>query len=69
MDGKWKTGTQTLLGKHEGKRPATRPKIKWENNIIWNLKEIDYEFDWKTLSQVRVTWRAYILAVMNLRIP
>ena len=46
-----------------------RPKIKWEDNIIWDLKEVDYEGDWKTLAQDRVTWSAYILAAMNLRVP
>ena len=31
-------------------------------------KEVDYECDWKTLEQHKVTWRAYVLAVMNLRV-
>ena len=58
-----------LLGKPESKRPRGRPKIRWENNIIWDLKEVEYESDWKTLAQDRVTCRAYVLAAINPQIP
>ena len=58
-----------LVGKPEGKRPRGRPKMRWEDNIIRDLKEVGYEGDWKALSQDRVTWRAYVLAAMNLRVP
>ena len=37
-----------LIGKPEGIRPRGRPNIRWENNIIRDLKEVDYESDWKT---------------------
>ena len=56
-------------GKPEGKRPRDRPKIMWEDNIIWNLKEVDYESVWKTVVQDRVTWCAYVLAAINLQVP
>ena len=58
-----------FLGKPEGKCPCGRLKIRWEDNIICDLKEEDYEGDWKTLSQNRVTWRSYVLVTMNLQIP
>ena len=45
---------ELLLGKPEDKRPRGGPKIRWEDNIIWNLKKVDYEGDWKTLAQERV---------------
>ena len=32
-----------LLGKSEGTRPCGRPKIRWEDNMIRDLKEVDYE--------------------------
>ena len=38
-----------FLGKPEEIRPRGRPKIRWEDNIIRDLKEVDYEGDWKTL--------------------
>ena len=34
-----------LLGKPEGKRSRGRPKMRLEDNITSNLKEIDYEND------------------------
>ena len=58
-----------LLGEPEGNGPHDRPKMRWENNIIWNLKEVGYEGDWKALAKGRVTWRTYVLAAMNLRVP
>ena len=57
-----------LLGKPEDKRLHGWPKIRWEDNSIRNLKEIDYEGDWKTLAQNKVTWRGYVLVAMNLRV-
>ena len=50
-----------LLRKPEGKRPRGRPKIRWEDNIVRDLKEVDYEGNWKILAQDRVKWRAYAL--------
>ena len=60
---------ELLLGKAERKRLCCRPKIRLEDNTIWDLEEIDYEGDWRTLAQDRVTWHAYVLAAMNLRDP
>ena len=58
-----------LLGKPEGKCPCGRPTIRWKDNIIRDLKEVDCVGDWKTLAQDRMTWRVYVLAAMNLRVP
>ena len=58
-----------LLGKLKGKCPHGKPKIRREDNFIWDLKEVDYEGGWKTLAQDRVTWHAYVLAAMNLWVP
>ena len=33
------------LEKAEEKRPCGRPKMIWEANIIWDLKEVGYESD------------------------
>ena len=40
----------------------------WDDNIIGELKEVDYEGDWKILCSGWVTWRSYVLAAMNLRV-
>ena len=55
-----------LLGKPEDKRPCGGLKIRWEDNIIRDLKEVKYEGDWKTLTKDRETWHAYVLVAMNL---
>ena len=52
-----------LLGKPEAKCPRGRPKIRWKDNIIRYLKEVDYEGDWKTLAQDSD------MAAMNLGVP
>ena len=64
-----KEGHKILEGKPEETRSCGRPKIRWNDNIIRDLKEINYEGDVKTLAQDRVIWRAYVLASMNLPVP
>ena len=43
--GDGKRADNFLLGKPEGKGPHGRLKIRWEDNINRDLKEIDYEGD------------------------
>ena len=53
--GAWKL----LVGKPEGKCPVGRPRMRWENNINHDLREIDYTGDdWKSLAEDREVWRA-----------
>ncbi|PSN49677.1 hypothetical protein C0J52_22830 [Blattella germanica] len=50
-----------------GKRLVGRPRMKWENNINHDLREVDYTGDdWKTLAQDMDVWRAYVRTPMNL---
>jgi len=59
-----------LLGKPEGKRPLGRPKYRWEDNIKMDLQEVGCgSVDWIELAQDRDRWRAFVNAVMNLRVP
>ena len=39
--GAWKL----LVGKPVGKRPVGRPRMRWENNINHDLREVDYTGD------------------------
>ena len=69
MHGRCKKADKIVLGKPEGTRPRGGSKIRWENNIIRDLKELDYEDVWKTLAQDRRIWRAYVLATLNFWVP
>ena len=51
---------RVLVGKPEGKRPLGRPRRRWE---------VDCDpGDWIAHAEDRGQWRAYVRAVMNLRI-
>ena len=59
-----------LVGKPEGKKPLGRTRCRWENNIKLDLQEVGCgDMDWIELAQDRDSWRALMIAVMNLRIP
>ena len=63
--GDWRREHKFLLGKPDGKRPRGRSKINWEDNIIWDLKEVDYDDNWKILAQDNVIWCASVLAAFG----
>ena len=59
-----------LVGNPEGKRFLGRPRHRWEDNIKMDLSEMDDDpGDWLHLAKDRDQWRAYVRAVMNLRVP
>jgi len=57
-----------LVGRPERKRPLGRPRVWWKDNIKIDFSEnrIDVA-NWIHMAQVRVRWRAFINAIMNLR--
>jgi hypothetical protein len=56
--------------KTEGKRPAGRPRLRWEDNVKMNLNGIGWGGrDWIHLTQDRDQWRALVNTVMNHRVP
>jgi len=58
------------LGKPEGRRLLGRPRRKWEDNIKLDLQERRCgSMDWIELAQDSDTWRALVIASMNLRVP
>ena len=61
---------RVLVGKPEGKRPLGSPRRRWEDNIKMDLREVVCDpGDWMALAEDRDQWRAYLRAVMNLRVP
>ncbi|KAJ4449139.1 hypothetical protein ANN_00534 [Periplaneta americana] len=68
--GESRNAYRVLVGRPEGKRPLGRPRRRWEDNIIMDLREVGYDGrDWINLAQDRDQWRAYVRAAMNLRAP
>ena len=58
------------MGGPESKRPLGRPRRRWEDHNKMDLREVGYDpRDWLTLAEDRDQWRAYVRAVMNLRVP
>jgi len=66
-----KTGAYRVLAeKPEGKRPLEGQRRRWKNNITTDPKEIVWKGeDLNDLAQDRVSGRAFVNAVMNLRLP
>ena len=63
---------QSFRRKPEGKRPLGRPRHRWEDNkpIKMDLREVGCNpREWIDLAEDRDQWRAYVRAVMNLRVP
>jgi hypothetical protein len=40
--GEKRNAYRILVGKPEGKRPLGRPRHRWEDNVMTNLKEIGW---------------------------
>jgi hypothetical protein len=43
---------RALVGKPEGRRPLERPRRRWEDNIIMDLREVGWGgMDWINVAQ------------------
>jgi hypothetical protein len=61
---------QGFDGKARRKEPLGRPRHKWEDAIKMDLREIGWGvMGWINMAQNRDQWRAFVKAVMNLRVP
>jgi hypothetical protein len=59
-----------LVGRPEGRRPLGRPRRRWEDNIKMDLQDVRWKgVAWIDMAQDRDRWRAFVNAVMNLRVP
>jgi hypothetical protein len=60
---------RVLVGKPEGKRPFEKPRRRWEDGLKMDLGEIGWgSVEGIHLAQDRDRWRAFVIAVMNLRV-
>jgi len=60
---------RVLVGKPEGRRPLSRPRRRWADNIRTDLQEVGCGYmDWIGLAQDRDRWRMFVSAVMNLQV-
>ena len=61
---------RVLVGQPEVKILLERLKRRREDNIKMDLSEVGFDpRDWIALAEDREQWRAYVKAVMNLRVP
>jgi hypothetical protein len=58
-----------LVGKRKGKRPLGRPTRRWVDNIKIYLKGAEWDVYGLLMAQDKNKWRAFVNAVMNLRVP
>jgi hypothetical protein len=55
-----------LVGKPEGKRLRGRHRLRWEDDVKMNLKEMGWDgMDWIHLAEGRDKWQAAVNTVMN----
>ena len=58
------------MAKPEEKRPISKPRRRYNNNIKMDLQEVRCRgMDWIDLAQDRDRWRAVLSAVMFLWVP
>jgi hypothetical protein len=68
--GERRNAYRILVGNPEGRKPLGRPRRRWVDNIKMDLREVGWDDrDWIDLAQDKDRWRAYVNAVMNLRVP
>jgi len=56
-----------LVGRHKGKKPLGRPRLRWEDNIKMDLQNVGWEsINWIHLAQNRDRQQALANEIMNL---
>ena len=61
---------RVLVGKPEERGPSGRPRRRREDNIKVDLKEVGCDARyWMVLLKNRDHWQAYVIAIINFRVP
>jgi hypothetical protein len=61
---------RAVVGKRETNRPLGRPRHSWEDNIKVNFQYVGWrDMDCTDLDKERDRYKAFVNAVMNLRVP
>jgi hypothetical protein len=59
-----------LVGGPEGKRPLGRPRHRWDDKIMIDLREKGINgMKWIWVAQDRFQWQVFVNTVMNLQVP
>jgi len=59
-----------LVGEQKGRRPLSRPRRRWVENIRMDLQEVGCGYmDWIGRAQDRDSWRTLVSVVMKFRVP
>jgi hypothetical protein len=59
-----------LIGRPEARRPLGRSRLRWEDNIKMDFREIGNDgANWIQPAQYMVQWWAFVNTVINLRVP
>jgi hypothetical protein len=68
--GEKRNPNRILVKKPEGNRPLGRPRRRWDDNIIMELRGIGKGvMDWIDIAQDRNQWRALVNTVMDIQVP
>ena len=61
---------RVLVGKHKGKRPLGRTRLRWVDNIRTDIQEVGCGYmGWIGLDQDRNRWRTLVTALKILHVP
>ena len=59
-----------LIGKSAGKRPLGKHRLRWDDDIRMDLREIGINTrNWVDSVQDRDYWRVLVNATLNIRVP